>query len=65
MTAVVEILAIHAVILHCMPTSRFNLTNASTLFCWHNILAYTGIGDTTAAQRVQRIVCFEKIGSEL
>ena len=65
MTAVIEVLSIHTVVLDCMPAGRLDLADTSALLRRHDVLPYAGIGDTTAPQRVQGAVAFKRCGGEV
>ena len=53
MTAVVQVIAIDAVVFDCMPSGRSDLTDLTALLRRHEILPYTGFRDGTSSQRIK------------
>ena len=56
MAAVVEVLPVHAVILHCLPACGLDRADGAPLLGGHQVRAYAGLGHAAASQPVQRAV---------
>ena len=62
MAPVIQESSIHKVILRRLPTGRFYLSNGSTGFRRHQILANTGYGIGTAVECIQILIVFITAG---
>ena len=59
MAAIVKVLPIHPIVLHCLPAGRFYLPDAAPFLSGHQVGPDTGISDAAAAQIIQVTVGFK------
>ena len=59
MAAVIEVLAVHDVILHRLPAGGLHLADLTTLLRGHQILSHIGVSGAAPAQKIQGAVRFK------
>ena len=61
MAAIIQIFAIYKIVFYRMPAGGFYHTDGSSLLGGHDLLTYTGIRYTAAAQSIQRTVLLKSL----